>query len=101
MHTSQFAHSAFSSQGGRFCAALESRPLSADTEMCCGRDHLADIRWKYENCHRPYKLVHHVANLIQELERAGVRRACETSLPPVDTCIWQFVHPHPPQAACI
>jgi dienelactone hydrolase len=38
---------------------------------------LADIRWKYENCHRPYKLVHHVANLIQELERAGITKlAC-------------------------
>ncbi len=44
---------------------------------------MADIRWKYENCHRPYKLVHHVANLIQELERAGA--PCKTSLPPVDT----------------
>jgi hypothetical protein len=64
-------------------AGLWSKPPCADATISGGRDHLADIRWKYENCHRPYKLVHHVANLIQELERAGA--PCKTSLPPVDT----------------
>ena len=56
------------------------------------RDHLADIRWKYENCHRPYKLVHHVANLIQELESAGALSLGPNKL--LNPGLWQpRIHP--------
>ena len=57
--------------GPRMTIPLHLKVSLSTSARVLHRDHLSGIRWKYGNGHRPHKLVHHVGNLIEELERAG------------------------------